>query len=146
MMNTWPLVLLALFASATFADAAERHIAFERSDSIYIANLDGTNEKKIAEGILPAISPDGTNVAFTTVEKSGSTYIRHIAVTETASGNMTAFQDVPSKNSYYPSWSPDGKRILFMLRRDDVCDIATIAPNGREFRVLKKGASKEATF
>ena len=145
-MNTWPLVLLALLASAIFAGAAERHIAFERSDAIYVANLDGTDEKKIAEGIFPALSPDGMRVAFTTVEKSGTTYVRHIAVIETASGNVTVFKDVPSKNSYYPSWSPDGKRILFTLRRDDVWDLATIAPNGREFRVLKKGASNEATF
>jgi len=145
-MKTWPLLLLVLLACATFAVAAERHIAFERSDAIYVANLDGTDEKKITEGIFPAISPDGTRVAFTTVEKSGTPYVRHIAVIEIASGNMTVLKDVPSENSYYPSWSPDGKRILFTLRRGDVWDLATIAPDGTEFRFLKKGAQNEATL
>src|SRR5262249_21920031 len=46
-----------------------QHIVFERNDAVYVANLDGTKEKKIADGIFPAISPDGTRVAFNTVEK-----------------------------------------------------------------------------
>ena len=112
-MKSWRLTLVLLFACTVFAAAGERHIAFERNDAVWIANLDGTGEKKIAGGIFPAISPDGTQVAFTTSEKSGTTYVRHIAVIEIASGNIKVFKDVPSDNSYYPSWSPDGKRILF---------------------------------
>src|ERR1700680_2780498 len=101
-----------LLASAALAVAAERHIVFERSDAVYVAKLNGSGARKLAVGIFPAISPDGTRVAFTTVEKSGTTYIRHIAVIEIDSGSMTVFKDIPSENSYYPSWSPDGKRIL----------------------------------
>jgi TolB protein len=138
--------LVLLLACSAFATAAERRIAFERDDAIHIAKLDGTGARKLAVGIFPAVSPDGTRVAFTTVEKSGERYLRHIAVIEIDSGNMTVFKDVPSENSYYPSWSPDGKRILFMLRRGDVWDLATIAPNGTEFRVLKKGVPNEVTF
>jgi TolB protein len=140
------LALVLLLACSTFATAAERRIAFERDDAVYIAKLDGTGARKLAVGIFPAVSPDGTRVAFTTVEKSGEKYVRHIAVIEIDSGNMTVFKDVPSENSYYPSWSPDGKRILFTLRRGEVWDLATISPNGTEFRVLKKGAPNEVTL
>jgi TolB protein len=140
------LALVLLLACPALATAAERHIAFERDDAVYIAKLDGTGARKLAAGIFPAVSPDGTRVAFTTVEKSGTKYVRRIAVIEIDSGNMTVFKDVPSENSYYPSWSPDGKRILFTLRRSDVWDLATIAPNGTEFHVLKKGAPNEVTL
>ena len=136
---------LVLVISTVVAFAGERRIAFERSDAVYVANLDGTAEKKIADGIFPAISPDGTRVAFNTVEKSDTTYVRHIAVTDIATGKTTVFKDVPSDNSYYPTWSPDGKRILFTLRQNEVWDLGLINPDGTDFRVLKKGAPNEVT-
>ena len=136
---------LVLVISTVVAFAGERRIAFERSDAVYVANLDGTAEKQIADGIFPAISPDGTRVAFNTVEKSDTTYVRHIAVTDIATGKTTVFKDVPSDNSYYPTWSPDGKRILFTLRQNEVWDLGLINPDGTDFRVLKKGAPNEVT-
>jgi hypothetical protein len=54
------LALVLVIPVAAFA--GERRIAFERSDAVYVANLDGTAEKKIADGIFPAISPDGRRV------------------------------------------------------------------------------------
>ena len=135
-----------LFISLVSGAPAAQLIAFERNNAVWIANLDGTGEKKIADGIFPAISPDGTGIAFTTVEKSGTSYVRHIAVVEIATGKRAVFKDVPSDNSYYPVWSPDGKRILFTLRENEVWDLATIAPDGTEFRFLKKGARNEATL
>src|SRR6266446_7197053 len=104
-------LVLVISTVATFA--GERRIAFERSDAVYVANLDGTAEKKIADGIFPAISPYGTRVAFNTVEKtSETTYVRHMAVVDVATGKVNVFKDVPSENSYYPSWTADGKQIL----------------------------------
>jgi TolB protein len=141
------LVGIALAASTASGICSDRHIAFERNNAVYIANLDGTNEKKIADGIFPAISPDDTGVAFNTVEKtSDSTYVRHIAVVEIAASKTTVFKDVPSDNAYYPQWSPDGKRILFTLRQADVWSLATIAPDGTDFRLLRAGAKDQATL
>ena len=136
---------LVLITSTVAAFAGERRIAFERSDAVYVANLDGTAEKKIADGIFPAISPDGTTVAFNTVEKNDTTYVRHIAVVEIATGKTAVFKDVPSDNSYYPTWSPDGKRILFTLRQNEVWDLALINADGTDFRALKKGDPNEVT-
>ena len=76
---------------------------------------------------------------------SDTTYIRHIAVTDVATGTTTVFKDVPSNNSYYPTWSPDGKRILFTLRQNEVWDLGLINSDGTDFRVLKKGAQNEVT-
>ena len=136
---------LVLVISTVAAFAGERRIAFERSDAIYVANLDGKAEKKVADGIFPAISPDGTRVAFNTVEKTNTTYTRHIAVVEIETGKPTVFKEVPSDNSYYPTWSPNGKLILFTLRVNELWDLGLINADGTDFRVLKKGAPNEVT-
>ncbi len=145
-MKICRFVLAFLFASTGIATVGERHIAFERDDAVWIANVNGTGEKKIADGIFAAISPDGTRVAFVSVEKSGTSSMRRIAVVEIAGGKATIFKDVPSDNSYYPVWSPDGKRIAFTLRENEVWNLATIAPDGTEFRFLKKGTQNQATL
>ena len=140
------IIVFVVVALATEGLAAAPRIAFERDNAVWIANLDGTGEKKIADGIFPAISPDGIRVAFSTVEKSETRYTRHIAVVEVASGNTNTFENVPSDNVYFPQWSPDEKRILFTLRQNEVWNLATIAPDGKDFHILKKGAQNQVTL
>src|SRR5712671_6768269 len=90
------VVFLALAAAPASVFCGDRHIAFERDQAVWIANLDGAGEKKIADGIFPTISPEGTRVAFNTTEKtSDTTYARHIAVIDVATGKIDVFKDVP---------------------------------------------------
>ena len=137
--------LILLFGAASIF-AAPQMIAFERDQAVWIANLDGTGEKKIADGIFPAISPDGTRVAFNTVEKTSDTsYVRRIAIVDVATGKLNVFKDVPSDNSYYPSWTADGKQILFTTRPHEVWDLVAINSDGTNFHVLKPGVQNEVT-
>ena len=137
---------MVLLFGVTSTFAAPQMIAFERDQAVWIANLDGTGEKKIADGIFPAISPDGTRVAFNTVEKTSDTsYARRIAVVEVATGKLNVFKDVPSNNSYYPSWTADGKQILFTTRPQEVWDLAVVNSDGTNFHVLKPGVQGEVT-
>jgi len=139
-----PILVLLFGVASTFA--APQMIAFERDQAVWIANLDGTGEKKIADGIFPAISPDGTRVAFNTVEKTSDTsYARRIAVVEVATGKLNVFKDVPGNNSYYPSWTADGKQILFTTRPQEVWDLAVVNSDGTNFHVLKPGVQGEVT-
>ena len=145
-MKNTVLLAFALAGFGVTAFPADQRIAFERNDAVYIANLDGTGEKKIAEGIFPAISPDGARVAFNTVEKtSNTTYVRHIAVVDVATEKLNVFKDVPSDNSYYPSWTADGKQILFTTRPHEVWDLVAINSDGTNFHVLKPGVQNEVT-
>jgi TolB protein len=145
-MKRMILLFFALAASPASVLCGDRHIAFERDQAVWIANLDGAGEKKIADGIFPAISPDGTRVAFNTTEKtSDTTYARHIAVIDVATGKIDVFKDVPGDNSYYPSWTADGKQILFTTRPHEVWDLAVVNSDGTNFHVLKPGVQGEVT-
>jgi len=138
--------ILVLLLGTAWSFAAPQMIAFERNQAVWIANLDGTGEKKIADGIFPAISPDGSRVAFNTVEKTSDTsYVRHIAVVDIATGKLNVFKDVPSDNSYYPSWTADGQHILFTTRPHEVWDLIAINSDGTNFHVLKPGVQNEVT-
>lgn len=142
-MKSCRLGLIALLASGAIAFGSERRIAFERNDAIYIASPDAALIRKVGDGIFPAISPDGTRVAFTSVEKTGPTPTRHIAVAEIATGQKTVFKDVPSDNSYYPVWSPDGRWLVFILRKDELWHVGMIKPDGSTFNFVKKGKPNE---
>ncbi len=139
-------LLFALAASPASIFCGDRHVAFERNDAIYIANLDGTGEKKIADGIFPAISPDGTRVAFNTVEKTSATsYVRRMAVVDVSTGKVDVLKGVPSDNSYFPSWTADGKQIRFTTRPQEVWDLVAVNSDGTNFHVLKPGTQNEVT-
>ena len=145
-MKKISFLVLSLASLGVTAFPADRHIAFERNQAVWSANLDGTGEKKIADGIFPAISPDGTRVAFNTTEKtSDTTYARHIAVIDVATGKINVFKEVGSDNSYYPSWTADGKQILFTTRPHEVWDLAVVNSDGTNFHVLKPGVQGEVT-
>ena len=55
-------IIVAIFVRVAFSglvNAAQRKIAYERGEKIFVADPDGTHSKKIAEGGWPEISPDG---------------------------------------------------------------------------------------
>jgi TolB protein len=145
-MKPLAFLILIMGACVCTVPAADRRIAFERGDAVYIGNLEATLVRKIADGIFPAISPDATRVAFTTVAKSEGHYIRRIAVAEIASGRTTVFTEIPSDNSYYAAWSPDGNSIAFTLRRDELWHLGVIKADGSDFKFVKRGQQDQVTL
>jgi TolB protein len=107
-------------AFSALVNAAPRKIAYERGEKIFVADADGTHSKKIAEGALPEISPDGTRVAFNTVAdaKTRPGPERHIAIADVAGGKATVLKDIPSNNGFGTVWSPDGSKLAFSIMAD----------------------------
>jgi TolB protein len=68
-----------------------------------------------------------------------------MAVADVATGKVNVFKDVPSENSYYPTWTADGKQILFTTRPHEVWDLVAINSDGTNFHVLKPGVQNEVT-
>jgi TolB protein len=137
---------LASFSATAFP--ADRHIVFERNNAIYIANLDGTNEKKIADGIFPAISPDGTRVAFNTDEdsKTRPSPERHIAIADLGTGKVRILKEIPSDNCFGPVWSPDGSKLTFSIMAEKEWHLGLVNADGSGFRFVKNAELKSEAF
>jgi TolB protein len=142
------LILLTLLVQAVAicnVRPAQR-VAFERDDAVLIANAEASLIRKLANGTFPTISPDGKSVAFTTVDRTDGQYVRRIAVIEIASGNIRVANSVPSDNSYYAVWSPDGQWLAFTARAEEVWNLALIKPDGTDFKFIKKGEQEKVAL
>ena len=144
-MKITALSVIISLALGSFACAAPK-LAFERDGTVWIAGLDGKGAKKLANGALPQISPDGTRVAFNTQDPDMKSPARHIAIADVATGKVTVLDKTPGDNCFGPAWSPDGTKLLFSIFLNSVWQIAVINVDGTGFSVVKKAASKNNSF
>src|SRR4030095_5906426 len=141
-MKQGALVIFLCVAFSALNHAAERKIAYEHGDNVFVADIDGTHQKKIATGALPEISPDGTRVAFNTSEDSKTRPgpERHIAVADVATGKVTVLKDIPSDNCFGPVWSPDGSKLAFSIMAEKEWQLGLVNVDGSGFRFVKNAA------
>jgi TolB protein len=142
---------IAVFLCVAFpalSHAAQCKIAYEHRENIFVADTDGTDQKKITEGALPEISPDGTRVAFNTVadSKTRPGPERHIAVADLSTGKITVLKDVPSDNCFGPVWSPDGSKLAFSIMADKQWQLGLVNANGSDFRFVKNAGLRSEAF
>jgi len=143
--------IVAIFLCVAFTallNAAQRKIAYDRRGKIFVADVDGTHSKKIAEGGWPEISPDGARVAFNTEgdAKNRPGPERHIAIADVASGKVTVVPNIPSDNCFGPVWSRDGNQIAFYIMSEGDWRIGVVKSNGSDFRFLKKAGPNNNSF
>ena len=124
--------------------------AKNRSDAsqLYTMNPDGTDITKISSNeqrdySSPDVSPDGTKIVFMSAGETpstGKTRRQTIFIMNADGSNEFQLITDPPKNmigEVGPSWSPDGKKILFFsYTRGQVLEIFTINPDGTEQKQL----------
>lgn len=88
-----------------------------------------------AEDRYPMWSPDGSRVAFTS-NRDGA---YNLYVMDADGGNVRQLtQEKSPAVCYMPSWSGDGKRIVFGLHGTKP-EMASVAPDGSNFKILGEG-------
>ncbi len=81
-----------------------------KAQGIFLVCADGFRKVKAAEGATqPALSPDGTRIAF---RAKGNIWTANIE----GSGKVMI---AGSSGGIHPSWSPDGQMVAFAVRGDD---------------------------
>lgn len=81
----------------------------------------------------PNYSPDGTKVAYvkTKINEKKDSYNSHIIVYDTNQGQSYAWTHGKEK-SHSPKWSPDGKKLAFVSKRDETSSIYVLRTDGGE--------------
>jgi hypothetical protein len=129
------LISSALLSLTLAGQASEssRRLCFSRAGAVCVSNLDGTAVRKIVSGADPAISADGTHVAYT---ESGKDTIRYIGVIDLVSGVKSLFRNLPSDNAYGPTWSPDDKELLFKIFVNAHWRLGLVRADGTGFQFI----------
>jgi TolB protein len=112
-------------------------IAYTRAGSIYVADADGTNERRLTRrgspASFPAWSPDGTRIAF-----SGPRDVFTASVRDGRIRRLTRSPQ-PWLLSVTPAYSPDGRTIAFSRSTDAFnSDIFLMAADGTNVRRLTR--------
>ena len=85
---------------------------------IWVMDFDGANQKRLTQfnsiSTMPAISPDGTRLAFTTFAKGQPQLMMYSTVT----GRFIPFLNPQASVNGTPSFTPDGKTVLFASSLD----------------------------
>ncbi len=96
----------------------------EQYNNIYLMNTDGTNISRLTgrKGFITSFSwdPDSQKIAFSShyTDSDQENYYESIYIVNIDGSNETRLTNNPQGSDYQISWSPDGKRLVFISNRD----------------------------
>jgi Tol biopolymer transport system component len=118
------LVLVTFSHAAAAGPDQAGIIVFQTASggSIYAVNADGTHLRHLTNGMDPALSPDGRQVAFTRWDNSqigalGSVWVINVDGT----GERLVLEGVHQPKA--PTWSPDGTEIIISMQQGGSTEI-----------------------
>jgi Tol biopolymer transport system component len=114
-------------------------------DGLYVVDADGGQPVRIADGEEPTISPDGTQIAYLSLPRSGGGVQagrEHVWVANadgTDAHEILAGEPALAQGVFELTWSPAGDRIAMDNSGEDLVAIYTFAPDGSGFAKLIDG-------
>lgn len=99
---------------------------------IYTMNVDGTNMQRVTTSHtnwFPQFAPDGRRVAMHTG--------RDVHVLDLQTRDVARLTTDPN-NGMFPTWSPDGARIIFMSWREGVTKLFMMNADGSDQKMIAK--------
>jgi dipeptidyl aminopeptidase/acylaminoacyl peptidase len=97
----------------------------EAEGGIWIMNADGTGRRWLRQGMYPRFSPDGKTLQVHAIEQSPSPIV--LIDPDTGRDGVRLLGRKIDVKYGGGTWSPDGKRIVFVGTRDDQELVATVA-------------------
>ena len=84
------------------------------SENLYVADLDGTNNRNLGRGSSPSWSPDGSWIACMVTEDDGHVITQSdIHLYQAQTGVINVLTNTPDIHELHPAWSPDGNWIAY---------------------------------
>lgn len=124
--------------STSVAYVTAQGVGRERQYALWVSDADGENPQPMIrsnEPILsPAWSPDGTHIAYSSLEDSGH---QVVFIQEVGSGQREKVSYSAGLNGA-PSWSPDGQSLALSLSKDGNAEIYVIDLRGKNFRRITR--------
>ena len=153
---TFLMVCVDAQARIAFASNRDGHVHPIRgwpTSEIYVMNADGTNQRRLtdnpASDYSPSWSPDGKRIAFMSDRDGHAHPIRdwrsptsEIYVMDANGGNQQNLTNDPHGDRS-PSWSPDGKHIVFETDRDNNSEIYVMNADGTNQRRLTNNRTED---
>ena len=140
------LAVAVCSTSVSAQDKSTRKLTFERDNGIWIANIDGSSEKKLATGQSPDLSPDGTKLVYSSSSGLGKDMQHHIAIIDLTTNQTAILKDIPNDDCVEPSWSHDGKQLLFKFYVTDAWHIGVDNADGTGFRDVQASDPKHNDY
>jgi dipeptidyl aminopeptidase/acylaminoacyl peptidase len=114
-------------------------IFYSHFGELWVINADGTGATSLGvSGQYPALSPDGRQIAYTSVSGVQTTMIA-----DASGANARPLTTPSAGGDQYPRWSPDGRRIVFQRVEGTTLQLYVMMADGTGVTKLSAVAQSE---